>query len=71
MRPLVNAVFAGRFSDFLRFDLESGWQCRIVVLADDLVRVLFLRNGTLKEPRRGLSRLPTLRCHGRGAIGSI
>jgi alpha-glucosidase len=51
MRPLVNAIFAGRFSDFLRFDLESGWQCRIVVLADDLVRVLFLRNGTLKEPR--------------------
>jgi alpha-glucosidase len=51
MRPLVNATFAGRFSDFLRFDLESGWQCRIAVLADDLVRVLFLRNGTLKEPR--------------------
>ena len=51
MRPLVNAIFAGRFSDFLRFDLESGWQCRIVVLADHLVRVLFLRNGTLKEPR--------------------
>lgn len=51
MRPLVNAVFAGRSPDFVRFDLESGWQCRIVVLADDLVRVLFLRDGTLKEPR--------------------
>ena len=71
MRPLVNAIFAGRFSDFLRFDFESGWQCRIVVLADDLVRVLFLRNGTLKEPRTWMvAPADTRRCLGRDAIGS-
>jgi alpha-glucosidase len=51
MRPLVSATFAGHFPDSVRFDFESGWQCRILVLADDLIRVLFLRNGTLKEPR--------------------
>ena len=51
MQRLVNATFAGRFTDSVRFDFESGWQCRIFVLADDLVRVLLLRNGTLKEPR--------------------
>jgi alpha-glucosidase len=51
MRPLVSATFAGRFPDSVRFDFESGWQCRILVLADNLIRVLFLRNGTLKEPR--------------------
>ena len=51
MRPLVSATFGGRFPDSVRFQFESGWQCRIYVLADDLIRVLFLRNGTLKEPR--------------------
>ena len=51
MQPLVSATFAGRFPDSVRFDFESGWQCRIFVLADDLIRVLFLRNGALKEPR--------------------
>src|SRR6266498_2570548 len=51
MQALVSAAFAGRFPDSVRFDFESGWQCRIFVLADDLVRVLLLRNGMLKEPR--------------------
>src|SRR5438477_584605 len=51
MQRLVNATFAGRSTDSVRFDFESGWQCRIFVLADDLVRVLLLRNGMLKEPR--------------------
>src|SRR5215831_19541241 len=51
MRPLADASYAGCVEDSLRFDLASGWQCRIFVLADDLVRVLFLRNGELKEPR--------------------
>src|SRR5258705_10180317 len=51
MRPLVNAKFAGESGDSLRFDCEAGWQCRVFVLADDLVRVLFLRDETLKEPR--------------------
>jgi alpha-glucosidase len=51
MRPLRNARFAGRSADSLRFDFEAGWQCRLFVLADDLVRVLFLRDEALKEPR--------------------
>ena len=51
MRPLRNAQFAGRSADSLRFDFDAGWQCRVFVLADDLVRVLFLRDETLKEPR--------------------
>jgi alpha-glucosidase len=51
MRPLVNATFAGRSADSLRFDFDAGWQCRVFVLADDLVRVLFLRDDTLKETR--------------------
>jgi len=51
MRALVSATFAGRFPDSVRFDFEAGWQCRVLVLADDLVRVLFLRAGALKEPR--------------------
>jgi hypothetical protein len=42
MQPLVSATFAGRFPDSVRFDVESGWQCRILVLADYLIRVLFL-----------------------------
>ena len=51
MRPLVKATYAGRSADSLRFDFEGGWQCRVFVLAADLVRVLFLRNDTPKEPR--------------------
>ena len=51
MRPLVSATFGGRVDGSVQFDFDSGWQCRIFVLADDLVRVLFLRDGVLKEPR--------------------
>ena len=51
MRPLGEATFAGRSADSLRFDCAAAWQCRIFVLADDLVRVLFLHDDTLKEPR--------------------
>jgi alpha-glucosidase len=51
MRPLAHARFAGQASDCVRFELEAGWECRVFALADDLVRVLFLRDGTLKEPR--------------------
>ena len=51
MRPLVNARFAGQSADGVRFEFEAGWQCRVFVLDDDLVRVLFLRDETLKEPR--------------------
>ena len=51
MRPLVNATFGGRNDDGVRYDFEAGWQCRIYVLADDLLRVLFVRNNAAKEPR--------------------
>jgi alpha-glucosidase len=51
MESLVAATFAGRVDHSLRFDFGSGWQCRIWALADDLVRVLFLRGRELKEPR--------------------
>ena len=51
MQPLVHATYAGRDDDALGFGFASGWQCRLYVLADDMVRVLFLRNGELKEPR--------------------
>jgi alpha-glucosidase len=51
MGPLDEGKYAGRVDDSLRFDLAAGWQCRVWVLADGLVRILFLRNGELKEPR--------------------
>jgi alpha-glucosidase len=51
MQPLTDARFAGRTSDGVAFDLDAGWQCRVFVLADDLVRVLFVKDGSLKEPR--------------------
>jgi len=51
MRPLVRATYGGRFPGSVRFDFESGWQCRIFVLGEELFRVLFLRNETMKEPR--------------------
>src|SRR5690242_8201903 len=51
MRPLADAHFAGRTNDGVAFDLDGGWQCRVFVLADDLVRVLFVQDGWLKEPR--------------------
>ena len=51
MQPLVDATYAGRTGDSIQFDLPFGWQCRVWVLADDLIRVLFLRNAQLKEPR--------------------
>ncbi|HXX86511.1 MAG TPA: alpha-glucosidase, partial [Casimicrobiaceae bacterium] len=51
MEPIVAATFAGRVDNSLRFDFSSGWQCRVWPLAEDLVRVLFLRGGEFKEPR--------------------
>src|SRR5439155_1066881 len=51
MRPLLDATFAGQSEHSIRFDLESGWRCHLFVLADDLVRVLFLRDDTVREPR--------------------
>lgn len=51
MQPLVAASFAGRTAEGARFAFDNGWECRIFVLADDLVRVLFLPPGGLREPR--------------------
>jgi len=51
MQALAEARFGGRTADGAVFDLDAGWQCRVFVLADDLMRVLLVRDGVLKEPR--------------------
>jgi alpha-glucosidase len=51
MRPLVSASFAGRTPEGARLALDDGWECRIFVLADDLMRVLFVPPEGLREPR--------------------
>jgi len=51
MRPFLRATFTGRDGATLRFTFDEGWECRIHILEDYLVRVLFVRNGTLREPR--------------------
>lgn len=51
MQPLIAASFAGRIDGGARFAFDSGWECRIFVLAEDLVRVLFLHPDGLREPR--------------------
>ena len=51
MKPLARAAYAGRAGDHVRFDFDDGWQCRVYVLREDLGRVLFLRDGALREPR--------------------
>lgn len=51
MQRLQRASFTGRTEDGAAFALEHGWQCRVYVLRDDLVRVLFTPPGGLREPR--------------------
>ena len=51
MQPLLAASFAGRTAEGARFALDGGWECRIFVLAGDLVRVLLVRPEGLREPR--------------------
>jgi alpha-glucosidase len=51
MQPLIKASLAERTADGARFAFAGGWQCRIFVLADDLVRVLLIRPEGLREPR--------------------
>ena len=51
MQALRTATFAGRLANSVRFDLEAGWRCEVFVLADDLIRVLFLHKETFREPR--------------------
>ncbi|HEY1327589.1 MAG TPA: hypothetical protein VGI14_11665, partial [Casimicrobiaceae bacterium] len=51
MRPLVKATFAGHAPAGVVLALEAGWQCRIFVLDEHLVRVLLLPEQGLREPR--------------------
>ena len=51
MESLIAASFAERTAEGVRFTFESGWACRLFVLDDALLRVLFLRPEGLREPR--------------------
>jgi len=51
MLPLASASFAGRTAHGARFTFDNGWECRVLVLAVDLVRVLFVGAAGLREPR--------------------
>ena len=51
MQRLVEASWVERTAEGARFAFHSGWECRIFVLADALVRVLFLGPDGLREPR--------------------
>jgi len=51
MRPLAAACFVDRTVEGARFSLDDGWECRVLVLDQDLVRVLFIPPGGLREPR--------------------
>ena len=51
MRPLGPATYNGRTADGVRFDFAAGWSSRLYVLADDLIRVLFFHDETVREPR--------------------
>jgi len=48
---MIKASLGERTAEGARFVLDGGWQCWIFVLADDLVRVLFLGPEGLREPR--------------------
>ncbi|HEY1329309.1 MAG TPA: glycoside hydrolase family 31 protein [Casimicrobiaceae bacterium] len=51
MQSLVRASLAGHSPEGIVLALDAGWQCRIFVLAHDLVRVLFVPESGLREPR--------------------
>jgi alpha-glucosidase len=51
MQPLLKATLAGHTSSGIALALDAGWQCRILVLADDLIRVLLVPENGLREPR--------------------
>ena len=48
---LKSATFAGETENGARFSLDDGWECRIYILRDDLLRVLFTPPGGLRELR--------------------
>ena len=51
MQPLVAASLVERVADGARFALDKGWECRLFVLSADLMRVLLIPPGGLREPR--------------------
>jgi alpha-glucosidase len=51
MERLLKASWIESNADGAQFAFDGGWECRIFVLADDLVRVLFVRPDGLREPR--------------------
>src|SRR5262249_47010524 len=51
MQPLVIAKLLERTEDGVLLGFDSGWQCRLFVLAEDLVRVLLIPPAGLREPR--------------------
>jgi alpha-glucosidase len=51
VKPLSRAALVAGEADYLRFDLERDWQCRVYVLGEGIGRVVFLKDGALKEPR--------------------
>jgi alpha-glucosidase len=51
VQPLVAASFVEGAAEGARFSFDNGWQCRLFVLADDLVRVLLVPPDGLREPR--------------------
>ena len=51
MQSLVAAAFIERTPEGARFAFDSGWECRICILADDLFRVLFVPRDGLRERR--------------------
>ena len=48
---LLAASSHARTENGAEFALDSGWHCRLYVLADDLIRVLFTPPEGLREPR--------------------
>jgi len=51
MQPLVAASLLEATEDGARFGFADGWQCRLFVLADDILRVLLIPPDGLREPR--------------------
>jgi alpha-glucosidase len=51
MQPLAVASLVEGAADGARFALDNGWECRLFVLSGDMVRVLLIPPGGLREPR--------------------
>jgi len=51
MQPLIAASLVERTAEGARFALGHDWECRLFVLSADVVRVLMIPPGGLREPR--------------------